>query len=465
MPTQLNSEAIFLEYLGWINRVIDMTCSKHGLWGSDAEDFASWVQVKLIENDYAVIRHSGESGLKSYLVILVNRQLQEFWRQRWGRWRTSAAARQLGSPAPELETLVYRDGYRLEQAGEKLRIEGRTSQSDAELARLLAKLPHREPLRPVEVPPDTVLSDAEAASRADERVLSEEAEQQRGRVLEALDRAMDKLGPEDCMIVRMHFQEGHALAYVARALNLERKPLYRRAERLRALLKASMEREGVSGADVYGMIGDEDKRLLDSLYPGILGPDGLALTQKGERLQNLGYPGILGPDGLPLTQENLQGSRIITDLTSTNEKILRMVRNDPQTMYNLTPRQFEKLVAELLHEQGYEIALTPASNDGGFDMYAAKKDGLGEFLYLVECKRYAPIRAVGVNVVRALYGIVQQMKACAGIVVTTSHFTRGAKAFQQSVRYQLSLRDYLHLQQWLGATIIEPPLDMALTTG
>jgi restriction system protein len=163
----------------------------------------------------------------------------------------------------------------------------------------------------------------------------------------------------------------------------------------------------------------------------------------------------LGPDGLPITHEDLQRSRIITDVTSTNEKIFSMVRADPNCIYGLSPRQFEELVAELLHKQGYEIALTPPSHDGGFDMYAARKDGLGEFLYLVECKRYAPQRPVGVEIVRSLYGVVQKEEASAGILVTTSRFTRGATEFQTAIRHRLSLRDYLHLQQWLGTTIVQ----------
>jgi restriction system protein len=129
-----------------------------------------------------------------------------------------------------------------------------------------------------------------------------------------------------------------------------------------------------------------------------------------------------------------------------------MVQEDPHRMYSLESRQFEELVAEMLTVLGYEVKLTPPSNDGGFDMYAARKDELGEFLFLVECKRYAASRRVGVDIVRALHGVVQQRQATAGVVVTTARFTKGAQDFQQSVRRQLSLRDYIHLQQWLGQT-------------
>jgi RNA polymerase sigma factor (sigma-70 family) len=259
MPDRLTSEKLFLEHLGWIDRVATMACSKAGMWGAEAEDFAGWIRVKLMEDEYAAIqKFRGEATPKTFLATVVSRQLQEYRRQRGGRWRRSAAAERLGPPAGDLETLVYREGYTLEQAGHKLRTAGRTTLSDTELARLLDKLPRRAPLRPVQVQGDAALSTAEGDQRADERIAAEEAEAQRERLMAALGRAMERLGPEDRMIVRMHFADGLTLAAVARALNLEQKPLYRRIEKLRAVLRESLEGEGVHGSDVRGLLGDRE---------------------------------------------------------------------------------------------------------------------------------------------------------------------------------------------------------------
>src|SRR5688500_13959953 len=119
MPDRPTPAPVFLDYVDWINRVADITCRQHGVWDADAEDVASWMRMKVIEDDYAIIlNHRGDSTLKTYLASVVNRQFHEYGRQRWGRWRVSAAAERLGPPAPELETLVHRDGYTLEQAGE-----------------------------------------------------------------------------------------------------------------------------------------------------------------------------------------------------------------------------------------------------------------------------------------------------------------------------------------------------------
>lgn len=259
MPDPKDSEILFLEHLGWIDRVAAMTCNRFGVWGADAEDFASFIRIKLMEDDYAVIRKfRGESGLKTYLATVVVRQFHDYWRERRGRWRISAVAERLGPPAGELEALVYRDGYRLDQAGETLRTRGRTALSDGELARLLEKLPRREPLRPREVSTEVVVDAADAKQRADDRVATAETEKLQGRVMGALHRALQHLDPEEQMIVRMHFGDGRTLAEVARTLHLEQKPLYRKVERLRLKLRGYLEQDGVQGEDVRGVVGERE---------------------------------------------------------------------------------------------------------------------------------------------------------------------------------------------------------------
>jgi RNA polymerase sigma factor (sigma-70 family) len=258
MPDRSSSEVIFLKHLGWIDKVAALACSKNGIWGTEAEDFAAWVKIRLMEDDYAALRRfRGEAEVKTYLATLVVRQSYEYMRARHGRWRSSTAAERLGPTALELEVLVHRDGYRLEQAGEKLRTAGRTTLSDAELARLLARLPTRSPLRPVEVVSEPALLAAEGASRADERVAAAEAESWRGEVMGALERALERLEREERLIVQMHFGDGATLADVARALRLDQKPLYRRVERLRARLRGYLESEGVRQADVRRILGEE----------------------------------------------------------------------------------------------------------------------------------------------------------------------------------------------------------------
>ena len=168
-----------------------------------------------------------------------------------------------------------------------------------------------------------------------------------------------------------------------------------------------------------------------------------------ESLQGFEYSGIIDPEGKPLPPAASLSPELIVTVENTNHKILEQLRRDPRKFRELSPRKFEEIVAELLTGLGYEVQLTPFSGDGGFDMYAAKNDAVGRFLYLVECKRYVPPGKVGVQVIRSLHGVVQQKNANAGIVATTSFFTKGAKEFQSKLRHQIHLNDYFALQSWL----------------
>lgn len=137
------------------------------------------------------------------------------------------------------------------------------------------------------------------------------------------------------------------------------------------------------------------------------------------------------------------------ELSSVNEELIRYISKHPKFLYQLEPRKFEELVSEIFKDMGFETIVTPQTRDGGNDIRAIRKDGLGTFLYLIECKRYAPHRPVGVEVIRSLYGVSMAEQATYGIVATTSYFSKDAKEFAKRVQYQLSLRDYSDLQKWL----------------
>lgn len=172
-----------------------------------------------------------------------------------------------------------------------------------------------------------------------------------------------------------------------------------------------------------------------------------------ERLKAFTSPGIVGPTGKELPEKTANHRRIISDVEIVSDDFLRKLRMNPRLLYELTPRGFEQLVADLLSKLDYKVTLTPASKDGGKDIYAAKKDHLGTFLYIVECKKYAPDRRVGVGLVRELHGVVNAEQATAGILATTSFFTKGAQEFQQKIPFQMSLMDYVGVQSWLETAL------------
>jgi restriction endonuclease/AAA ATPase-like protein len=169
--------------------------------------------------------------------------------------------------------------------------------------------------------------------------------------------------------------------------------------------------------------------------------------QGGSAFENLLHPidssGLFGADGRPITGG--KPAPIITAVTSAERELIKAVNKNPDLLHELTPRKFEEFVAELMRQQGFTVELTPATRDGGKDVYLAAKQSIGSFLYLVECKQYKQ-RPVGIGCVQRLYGAIEAERATGGLVVTTSHFSKPAETFQESVQYRLSLVDYLKLK-------------------
>ncbi|NQU57135.1 MAG: restriction endonuclease [Rhodospirillales bacterium] len=172
--------------------------------------------------------------------------------------------------------------------------------------------------------------------------------------------------------------------------------------------------------------------------------------------EDIDLSGFTGPDGKPLLPGSQEERHIITDVRVISEEMLKILDKNPELMFELSSRKFEEVIAELLFRQGYQIELTPESKDGGFDIYAAKKEPLGSFLFLVECKRFAPNRPVGVELIRELHGVVDINKATAGIAVTTSRFTKGALEFQRKLEHRIALQDFFAIKRWIQKAI-DPP--------
>lgn len=131
-------------------------------------------------------------------------------------------------------------------------------------------------------------------------------------------------------------------------------------------------------------------------------------------------------------------------------RIIAELAKEPESLYKFEPHKFEELIAELFARDGLEVEVTLPSKDGGRDILALEKTATGTHLYLVECKRYARHRPISVDIIRALYGVVEEERATGGIIVTTSHFTSDAWKFREKINYRMALRDYDTLKEWLN---------------
>lgn len=136
----------------------------------------------------------------------------------------------------------------------------------------------------------------------------------------------------------------------------------------------------------------------------------------------------------------------------TWDELIKSLAKNPDLMYSLAPRRFEEMVAELLLRQGMEVELTGKTRDGGRDILAKTNTTSGTHLYLVECKRYAKKNLVSVDIVRALYGVVESERATGGIIVTSSDFSTDSIKFRENIKYRMEFKNYNNLLKWLRKT-------------
>jgi small subunit ribosomal protein S4 len=102
--TREQGEQLFVTELETIESAIRFACGRAGLRNADAEDFASEVKMRLIEDDYAVLRaFESRSKFRTFINIVIHRMLVDRRTQQWGRWHSSAEAKRLGPFAVELE--------------------------------------------------------------------------------------------------------------------------------------------------------------------------------------------------------------------------------------------------------------------------------------------------------------------------------------------------------------------------
>lgn len=158
--------------------------------------------------------------------------------------------------------------------------------------------------------------------------------------------------------------------------------------------------------------------------------------------------------GLILNNQNIIESSpefqlITNDIKIVNKSILDRIKFNPNAVYDLNPRQFEEMVAELMTKRGYNVDLTKATRDGGKDLIIANHTDIGNFIYYVECKKFAPNRPVGVSLVRELAGTISVDRVTAGLMITSSYFSPEAIQLSEKIKHQMGLVDFVKLKEWI----------------
>lgn len=96
-------------------------------------------------------------------------------------------------------------------------------------------------------------------------------------------------------------------------------------------------------------------------------------------------------------------------------------------LYSLSPRAFERYVADLFRKKGYQVKIRGRSGDHGVDL---EIEQTGKRRAIVQCKRYRNV--VGPEIVRELFGTMVHERVHHAFLVTTAEISPAARAWAKN---------------------------------
>jgi RNA polymerase sigma factor (sigma-70 family) len=233
---------LFLQHLPHIEKAARYAARRSRLRPEDAEEFLSTVHLKLIEDDYRVIRlHKGKGSLATYLVMVIQNSMRDFKNHLWGKWRASADAKGLGALAVRLEELIARDHLTLDEAYEILKTNEKAPVSRNDVEELMARLPPRVTKRFER--DDQLLDLAAGCPTPEESLIRREDRALRDQAVSTLRQALTGLEAEDQVILKMCGD--FKIREIAKLLGKEERALYRRIDKIKKGLRQALENRGV----------------------------------------------------------------------------------------------------------------------------------------------------------------------------------------------------------------------------
>lgn len=134
---------------------------------------------------------------------------------------------------------------------------------------------------------------------------------------------------------------------------------------------------------------------------------------------------------------------------------MEALRRDISLVSNLDRRQFEQVTAELFRVKGFSVEITKKTRDGGRDIIGIANVSGVHFKTFIECKRKDPGNAIGVDIVRSVYGVHNSRNGPnKSIIVGTTYFTKDALNFRRqetNSSWELDLYDFSDISQWIAA--------------
>jgi hypothetical protein len=140
---------------------------------------------------------------------------------------------------------------------------------------------------------------------------------------------------------------------------------------------------------------------------------------------------------------------IVPVVCFVEQGLIEQLHKNPDALKVIKRRRFEEIVAELWDGFGYEVELTKQTRDGGIDVIAIKRREV-DVRFLIQCKRPDPQNPVHLDAVRELHSVKTSEHATKGILATTTRLTRDAKNFVERFPWELELRDFEAIKEWVA---------------
>lgn len=249
----MDHQRLLLDHLDLIQQIVRTTGRRRHLSATERDDFASFVSLRLVEDDYAILRKfQNRSTLWTYLAAVIERLSLDFCTEKWGRWRPSAMAERLGPVAVVLEQLVTRDAHSIEEAIEILKTNHDVGLTHAELRRMWDMLPHR--VRNVEVG-EAAAANISGHDTSDRTV--EDANRRRDieRLERALQTAFAAVAVQDRVVIALRFDQDLPMAEIARITGVSVPTLHRRLDKSVKQLREALSQAGFDPRDIANLIG------------------------------------------------------------------------------------------------------------------------------------------------------------------------------------------------------------------
>jgi RNA polymerase sigma factor (sigma-70 family) len=254
MSEELAPRELLLANLGLVREQVALLAKRHRLATDQQEELESYVRLRLLENDFAILRKfQHRCSLRTYLAVVVPRLFRDHCNHEWGKWRASAQARRLGPQAQALEELLHRDGLSLDEAQRVLAQRGTTLQAE-QLEELALALPPRVQTRPSVISHGETVPDREDPHPSVESSLLLRHAQV--SIVRALASAFRRLQPRERLLLRLRFVDRLSVLAIARVIGGPPRTLNRRLRDLLVLLRRELQRAGVEPGDVGALLAD-----------------------------------------------------------------------------------------------------------------------------------------------------------------------------------------------------------------